>query len=241
MAKNDTNTLKKASLTMRLPKELHTRIADAADRELLSVSAEAERRLKRTFDEDDLAGDPRLSALLRYMAAGSALIIETHEALKISGTARREVHDLWLEAVERFLPAITKMNRVPADVRALMDERRKLQFAIKRDREARGLPAVPNRHLEGVDLKSGKFEVQNGHLIGGAVDALHHEYEKQILEPSPEEIRWAELCDQIAIINQKRRLEAPERAGATVKLVRAMLAELTPKERQAVLRDLEES
>lgn len=240
MAKNDPNTLKKASLTMRLPKELYAKIAESADRELVSVSAEAERRLKRTFDEDDLAGDPRLSALLRFMAAGSAMILETHGQLKFSETARRQLHELWLEAVERFLPAITDMDRPSANIRALMEERRKLQFSIKRDRENRGLNPIPSRHIDGVDLKSGKFEVKNGHLVGGAVDALAQEYTRQILDPSPEEHRWAEVTDQIAIINQKRRSSPPERAGATVKLVQAMLAELNPKERQAVLGDLTE-
>lgn len=239
-AKKTPHTLKKASLTMRLPKELYADLSASAERELLSVSAEAERRLKRTFHEDDAAGDPRLSALLRFMASGSAFAIQTHGDLKRSENARREVHEIWLEAVERFLPAVTKMDRPPQDVRKLIDERRKLQFYFKRDRESRGLNPFPERHIEGVDFKGGKFEVKDGHLVGGALDALEEEYAKQILDPSPEEARWAEISDQIAIINQKRRSAPAEKTGAMVKLVQAMLQELTPKERQAVLNDLAE-
>lgn len=238
MAKHDTNTSKKSSLTMRVTNELHDKLSKAATENLVSVSAEAERRLIRTFHEDELAGDARLSALLRHMASASSLIVETQGQLKTSARARELVHELWLEAVERFLPMITDMNRPPAHVRRLMHERGRLQRAFRIDRESRGLEPSPQLHTEGTDFRNGNLILEDGRVVGGAVDALAQEYAKQILDPSPEEIRWAEITDQIAIINHERRTPSSAKAGATVKLVRAMLNDLTPKERKAILDDL---
>lgn len=236
--KRDPNSLKKAALTMRLPEQLHQALVKSADNELLSVSAEAERRLKRTFDEDDQVGDVRLSALLRSMAASSSLIIEIHGPMRKSPAAGRAIHDAWHDALDRFLPIITGIKGPDKSVRELLSERSRLERRVRVYREAHGLDPLPFRSVAGPHSRPHDLTITEGKLIGGALDALAKEYENRLVPPTDEETRWAEITDEIQIIKAQHRSDA-KGLGASVNLMIAMMGMLTPAERSAVVKALD--
>ena len=241
--KEPSRTLKKASLTMRLPKELYEELVRSADRELLSVSAEAERRLRRTFQEDSQAGDARLGALARYVVAGSAFAIQAHGPLDKSTRTQQEVQSVWQTAVGRLLPQILDRVQSRNRILELRREQRQLEKSFAATRKALGLPRVPAVSRESVDLKSGEVSIDDGHLVGGAVDALSDEYAGRLpehnVEPSDAERRWAQIADELAMARAKKtKKKDPRRAGVSVKLVSALLMDLTEKEKALVLKEL---
>lgn len=244
--KKPSRTLKKAALTMRLPKELYEELAKSAERELLSVSSEAERRLQRTFQEDTQAGDTRVSALARYVVAGSAFAIQAHGPLDKSIKAQKEVQSVWEAAVSRLLPQIFDGTHARKRIAELRHEQKQLEKSFAATRKGLGLTPVPATSCEGVDLKQGDASIDDGHLVGGAVDALSDEYSARLFEslvgPTEAERRWAEIADELSMHrSSKVKKRHDRRIGVSVKLVSALLRDLTEREKEHVLNELAHS
>ncbi len=258
----DTSEPKRAMLTMRLPESLHAALVNSAEKEGLSLSAEVERRVRRTFDQDAEAGDSRLSALLRAMSAQAFLIIEAYGELNKSDEAGKEIMEAWRAAIRKFVPVITGSSRGVGKEQSARRELSEIQLELKAleqrihdDREKNepnpiDLPSQIKARLRDRNLQQPEIIPDQG-VRGGAVDALKKEYEKSWTAPADDEQHWAELYDKMLMLQhankqerrraaaQQERRRAAARLDNQTKLVTAMMRELAPFQRERVLRNLE--
>lgn len=243
-------TGRKNTITLRVGDDLHEALYDAADQELVSVAAEAERRLRRSFVQDRAPGDSKLAALLHFMAAASNLLIEHHGgSLEAGGDIlRRELREVWMLAIQRFMPKSKKVRDYHDRVRRLYKLRRELEPAVRAIRLERGLSPLP-AEVRPVGNGGPLFlEDEAGPVVigdrvkDGAVDAARDEYRNLPHEPSEAELNWAQAVDELRVLQAGYETDRDDaRVGALVVLIQSMLDDLEPKEREMVTEHLKNS
>ncbi|MDG1416665.1 MAG: hypothetical protein P8P99_02555 [Maricaulis sp.] len=112
-----TRSGRKNAITLRVSDDIYGLLVDASEMELVSLPAEAERRLRRTFRQDKESGNAALGSLLRYMSASSGLLVDQARASanKDASHLLASIKAAWTIAIDQFLPATEPELKISID------------------------------------------------------------------------------------------------------------------------------